>query len=174
MKKKKSPAAGVVCYLSLGSNLGRRAENLERAIARLAQHPQVQVLRVSPAYETSPVGPRQRAFLNLAVEIRTSLAPDALLSLIKRIERALGRKPGPRWGPRVIDLDILTYGRLQLQTPRLILPHPELAQRKFVLWPLKDLAPGLKIPGLNRTVRALCARLTDPDQRAKLTTQFPR
>lgn len=161
-------------WLGLGSNRGDRLGNLSRALRELASGGRLRGLESSPVYETSPVGPRQRSFLNAVLRARTDLAPLELLSLLKRIEKAMGRKKTLRWGPREIDLDILLYGRRKVRTPRLTVPHRELARRKFVLKPFADLSPGHRIPGTGRTVARLLAELTDPDQRVRLyRRRFP-
>lgn len=135
-------------YLGLGSNLGDREHQLAAALAALEQA-EVAVRRRSPLYETRPVGVvDQPPFLNAVAEADTPLAPLALLAAVKAIERALGRVPGPRWGPRAIDIDILLYGdaRVVCCEPWLEIPHPRLWERQFVLVPLADLRPDLRDP----------------------------
>lgn len=163
MKGLKTPV-----YLGLGSNVGRRAERLRRAVARLGRLPGTRLGRVSPVYESSPVGPRQRWFLNAVARIETTLDPLRLLLHLKGIERDLGRRRRRRWGPREIDVDILFYGRRRRKGRRLELPHPRWRERKFVLWPLADIAPRFRDPADGRTVAALRRKLTDPDQRIRL------
>jgi 2-amino-4-hydroxy-6-hydroxymethyldihydropteridine diphosphokinase len=142
-------------YLSLGSNLGDRAAKLRAAIERLAA-PDLRVLRVSPAYETEPVDyARQPWFLNLVVEAETDLLPLLLLSRVNRIERELGRIRTVAKGPRTIDIDILFYGNAVVRSPKLEIPHPRMAERRFVLAPLADLAPDLRHPESRKTVREL-------------------
>ena len=126
-------------YLALGTNLGSRMENLRAALAAFA--PAVRVLAESRIYETEPWGfADQPAFLNMAVKAETDLSPQELLDFLKGLEVTLGRRPSFRNGPRLIDLDILFYGDLQLNTPGLVIPHPPLHERVFVLAPLADLA----------------------------------
>jgi 2-amino-4-hydroxy-6-hydroxymethyldihydropteridine diphosphokinase len=135
-------------YLGLGSNLGDRAAHLAAALAGLATAG-VTVRRRSPLYETAPVGVTdQPLFLNAVAEVETALAPEELLAVAKAVERAVGRTPGPRWGPRVVDVDLLLYGerRVNLLDPWLVIPHPALWQRLFVLVPLRDLRPDLRAP----------------------------
>jgi 2-amino-4-hydroxy-6-hydroxymethyldihydropteridine diphosphokinase len=139
-------------YLSLGSNIGDREANLRAAIERLP------VLRVSPVYETEPVDyTDQPWFLNQVAEIETDLPPRDLLKLTSRIEHDLGRVRAVPKGPRTIDIDILLYGDLGLKTPDLQIPHPRMADRRFVLAPLADLAPDIQHPVTRRTVREMLA-----------------
>ncbi len=135
-------------YLGLGSNLGDRAAHLAAALRGLAAAG-VALRRCSPLYETEPVGVRDQPwFLNLVVEAETALGPTALLGAAKAIERAVGRTRGRRWGPRVVDVDILLYDdwRVDTQEPWLTIPHPEMWRRRFVLLPLHDLRPDLRAP----------------------------
>ena len=142
-------------YLSLGSNIGDRERHLKAAI-ELLPAAGVEVLRVSPVYETEPVDYTAQAwFFNLVVEAETVLFPMQLLSRTARIERELGRIRSVAKGPRTIDIDILLYGRAVVKTARLEIPHPRMVERRFVLAPLNDLAPNLRHPVTNRTVREM-------------------
>lgn len=153
------PAAAIV-YLALGTNLGDRSRMLADALRRLA--PRVTLLAQSDVYETAPAYiADQPAYLNMVVATQTDLAPHALLGFLKEIEASMGRGAGLRWGPRPIDLDILIYGDLQLSTPDLVIPHPRMAERPFVLVPLAQLAPALVAPGFDATVVEL-ARAAPP------------
>jgi 2-amino-4-hydroxy-6-hydroxymethyldihydropteridine diphosphokinase len=138
----------MVGYLGLGSNVGDRETQLRGAIEGLREHG-VTVEAASSQYETEPVGEilDQPDFLNGAVRIRTDLAPEELLDLCKKIEADAGRDlGGPRHGPRPIDIDLLLLGEIELSTDRLTLPHPEVTSRRFVLEPLLELDPGLRLP----------------------------
>jgi 2-amino-4-hydroxy-6-hydroxymethyldihydropteridine diphosphokinase len=132
-------------YLALGTNLGDRLANLRTAIAALG--PQIRVVKESRVYETEPWGfTDQPAFLNMVVCAETELVPQELLERLKELEASLGRVPNFRNGPRLIDLDILFYDNLILEIPGLVLPHPRLKERAFVLVPLVEIAPGLVHP----------------------------
>jgi 2-amino-4-hydroxy-6-hydroxymethyldihydropteridine diphosphokinase len=144
-------------YLSLGSNLGDRESNLRAAIERLSS-PDLRVLRTSPVYETEPVDyTAQGWFLNLVVEAQTALLPMQLLARTGEIERALGRVRTVAKGPRTIDIDILLYADAVVRRATLEIPHPRMAERRFVLAPLADLAPGLRHPVTHQTVREMLA-----------------
>jgi len=146
-------------YVGLGGNLGPREETLRRAVECLRASDSVDVLAVSELRETEPVGVvDQPPFLNGAVELETSLSPRELLDLLLEIERSLGRVRGERWGPRLVDLDLLVYGAEIVDEPGLHVPHPRLHDRRFALEPLADLDPELEIPGHGR-VFALLAEL---------------
>jgi 2-amino-4-hydroxy-6-hydroxymethyldihydropteridine diphosphokinase len=141
-------------YLSLGSNLGDRESYLRAALDRLSPR------RVSPIYETEPVNyTAQPRFLNLAAEIETEMSPAQLLARTQAIERDLGRTRGIPKGPRTLDIDILFYGDAVIREPDLEVPHPRLAERRFVLEPLADLAPDLRHPVTGRTVAEMLASL---------------
>jgi len=172
--------AAVTAYLGLGSNLGRRDDNLAIAIRCLGGDPihdclgEITVLRASSIYETSPWGHEdQPDFLNCVLEVSTQLGPASLLERIKAVEQEMGRRPGLRYGPRLIDIDILFYGDITLDCPHLQIPHPRLHQRAFVLIPLAELDPSLVHPGCDSTVADL-ARCVDGKQGVRLWGPPPR
>ncbi len=139
-------ASDTTVYLGLGSNLGDRRQNLIAALDKLA--PLVRVEAVSSLYETDPVGPQdQQDYYNAVCRASTSLAPRELLAHVKQVERNVGRTEGPRWGPRVIDIDILLCGDVTVEEPELHIPHREMANRAFVLVPLAELAANIMHPG---------------------------
>lgn len=142
-------------YLGLGSNIGDRERYLERAVEELASD-DLRITRVSPLYETEPVEFTGQAwFLNQAVEASTELFPMQLLGRVARVERALGRVRTVPKGPRTIDIDILFFGRAIVRAAKLEIPHPAIAERRFVLVPLADLAPDLRHPITRKTVREM-------------------
>ncbi len=147
-------------YVGLGGNLGDREAMLEEALECLAHEPGIELLRVSGFRDTEPVGLLdQPRFLNAAAELETNLRPHDLLDRLLAIERRLGRvRDGRRFGPRAIDLDLLLYGDEVVSQPGLEIPHPHLAERRFVLEPLADLDPTLVVPGRG-TVQTLLAEL---------------
>ncbi len=140
----------VRAFVALGSNLGDRLANLREAVVRLASTPGVGGVMVSRVYETAPVGPPQPDYLNAVAEVRTSLTARRLLEACLGIEQAMGRIRGERWGPRPIDLDVLTYGRMSIEEPGLVVPHPRMHERAFVMVPLLELEPDPVLPGGRR------------------------
>jgi 2-amino-4-hydroxy-6-hydroxymethyldihydropteridine diphosphokinase len=137
----------VAAFLALGANLGDRLANLQAATDALDATPGVRVVRSSRVYETDPVGPPQPDYLNAVIEVRTRLEPHRFLETVLRVERDLGRVRGERWGPRTIDIDVLTFDALVLDDPSLTLPHPRMHERAFVLIPLLELDPDPQLPG---------------------------
>jgi 2-amino-4-hydroxy-6-hydroxymethyldihydropteridine diphosphokinase len=151
------------CLVSLGSNEGNRQENLDAAAARLAAHAGIRLVARSSWRETAPVGgpPGQADFLNGAVKLETSLPPHELLGRLQQIESELGRRRAERWGPRPIDLDLLLYDELIVTTPELLLPHPRMAWRRFVLEPAAEVAGSMIHPTIGWSVARLLAHLNE-------------
>ncbi len=151
-------------YLSLGSNVGDREQNIARAIAMMAERG-IHIVRHSSLFETEPVGLRAQGwFLNCAVQVETDLMPRQLLHTIQRIEHELGRRRMVANGPRTIDIDILLLGTSVIHSPELDVPHPRMTERRFVLVPLNEIAPSLRHPVLKTTVAELLAGTTDQSQ----------
>ncbi len=152
------------CLLGLGANQGDRIAQLNRSIALLCGHPQIHLLRGSRYYETRPVGGpgNQNSFLNATVRIATTLAPDALLAWTRHVEQQLGRSRTQRWGPRLMDIDLLLYDHVSWQSASLIIPHPRMAVRRFVLQPAAEIAPEMIHVTTGLTVGRLLARLDEP------------
>jgi 2-amino-4-hydroxy-6-hydroxymethyldihydropteridine diphosphokinase len=151
-------------YISLGSNLGNRAAQIQRALEEMPAAG-VAVLRVSPFYKTEPVDYQpQRWFVNCVAEVETELMPLQLLKALQSVERKLGRKPSIPKGPRPIDLDILFYENAVVRSAALTIPHGHLHERKFVLVPLRDLAPLLRHPVTHQTVLEMLSGTTDTSQ----------
>ena len=147
-------------YLGLGTNLGDRAANLQAAVIGLAK--ELVITAVSPLYQTAPWGVTdQPDFINMCLAAETALSPIELLTFIKDLEVEIGRLPSKRWGPRLIDIDLLFYANQILETENLKIPHPELAERAFVLCPLADIAPNFVHPVLRQTIAALAAKVGD-------------
>lgn len=159
-----------VAYISLGSNIGNRLEFLQEAVGLLKETQQIDVLEVSSVYETAPVGyVDQAAFLNIVVELKTLFTPHELLSKCNEIEDLLGRKRIVRWGPRTVDLDILLYNEENMKTEDLIIPHPRMAERGFVLVPLLELNPNIIDP---RTKQAFSNLVHDQKEGVHLWRKF--
>ena len=150
----------VIAYIGIGSNVGDREGNCRSAVAQLKEAGKITAL--SSFFETEPVGDReQRDFINAVAAVETELPPARLLEVCRAIEERLGRKRTERWGPRTADLDILLYGDLVVDGPGLTIPHPRMAERRFVLAPLAEIAPDAVEPRLQRTAAQLLDELQD-------------
>jgi 2-amino-4-hydroxy-6-hydroxymethyldihydropteridine diphosphokinase len=137
--------------MGLGSNLGDRLANLQRAVELVAARSGLRVERSSRVYETDPVGgPPQPEYLNAVVEVQTTLSPHDLLTACMDVEQRMGRVRAERWGPRIIDIDVLTYDEEEIDEPDLVVPHPRMHERAFVLVPLLELDPDPLLPGHGR------------------------
>jgi 2-amino-4-hydroxy-6-hydroxymethyldihydropteridine diphosphokinase len=151
-------------WIALGSNLGDRGLHLRVALRALAEARGVEVVAVSRLHETEPLGPTQGRFLNAAAQLRTSLRPRELLELLHAIETQAGRERGPvRWAARTLDLDLLFYDDACLEEPDLVVPHPRLHERSFVLEPLREIAADLVHPRLGASVAELAERVRERD-----------
>ena len=143
-------------FIGVGTNLGDRWRNLALAALRLRRSGAVAIVRASRVWDTAPMGPPQPRYLNAVLEIESPLAPRPLLELLRGVERAAHRRrDGARWGARTLDLDLLLYGSRKVNEPGLVIPHPGVSTRPFVLAPLAEVAPGLVLPGGALTVGQL-------------------
>ncbi len=150
-----------IAYLLLGTNLGNRTENLSKATSAIRMF-LGRVEEQSHVYETEPWGrPHQPNFYNQAIKIHTPCSPLETLHLIKQVEFLLGRDSSDRWSPRVIDIDILFFDEIAIESPLLTIPHPHIADRRFTLEPLKEIAPDLQHPALHKTITELYLECTD-------------
>ncbi len=151
-------------YVGLGANLGQPVEQLRKAVGLLGAIPDIRMVVVSPVYSSRPMGPQdQPDYCNAAVGLLTTVEPLVLLDTLQGIENQMGRvRDGERWGPRAIDMDLLVFGDVVMSSEKLVLPHPGISERSFVLYPLADIAPALKVPGL-ASVESLRAALTGDD-----------
>jgi 2-amino-4-hydroxy-6-hydroxymethyldihydropteridine diphosphokinase len=155
----------VLAYIGLGANVGERRRQLAEALARLTATEEVEVVKVSSCYLNPPLGPPDQPwFLNAVAQVRTRLTPEELLRVLHRVEQDLGRVRRERWGPRLIDLDLLLYNGVIISGPDLRLPHPEMHRRSFVLAPLAEIAPQAWHPALEKTVAELLAELDIKDR----------
>ncbi len=151
-------------YVGVGSNLGDRWAYLAQAARALKAEPRIALLRASRVWDAAPIGPPQPRYLNAALELEAGLPAPDLLAFLQEVERGAGRKPGPeRWSARTLDLDVLLYGDEVIRQPRLVVPHPGLVVRRFVLAPLAELCPERVVPGTGRTVAQLLALVPTED-----------
>ena len=165
--------APVIAYLGLGANLGDPVRQLQETLERLNSAEEVEVTRVSTFYRNPPLGPADQPwYVNAVTRVRTRLGPEELLHLLQQIETAMGRVRGERWGPRRIDLDLLLYNGEVIFTPDLVVPHPEMQHRVFVLAPLAEIAPRAWHPVLNKSAADLLAEL-DAAERTALQPLAP-
>lgn len=154
----------VTAYLSLGSNMGNRQENLVQGLEFLKNCSGIDLVKVSSFYETEPVGYEdQDWFLNAVAEIATNLSPQELLGVVAEVEKELGRVRTIRWGPRTLDVDILFYGQELIVEENLEVPHPRIQERAFVLQPLAEIAPDLIHPYYGQTIEEMLENLAEPE-----------
>ena len=159
-------------YLSLGSNLNERYSNLQRAVARLGEH--YVITAISPVYVSEPWGDTdQPPFLNVCLAAATNESPHDVLHRIKAIETSLGRQPSRRWGPRLIDIDILFYDSLVISDEELTIPHPSIAERAFVLAPLADIIPDFRHPQTHLTVQEMLDQVDEDGVERLFEMPFP-
>jgi 2-amino-4-hydroxy-6-hydroxymethyldihydropteridine diphosphokinase len=157
-------------FIGIGSNIGVPAENCQKAIRLLKATAEIKVVAQSSLYESEPVGKTdQNWFVNSVVSIKTSLTPEALLNSVLKIEKVLGRERREKWGPRVIDLDLLAYENYVTSTIDLTLPHPEMTKRRFVLLPLSEFAGDYLHPVENKTIYKLLQELPQTPQVKKIS-----
>lgn len=152
-------------FLGLGSNLGDRLVNLKSCLAILAQSAEIKIKKLSSVYESDPYGDKhQPRFLNMVIEIATNRDPLSLLKFTQQVEQQIGRKKTRFWGPRIIDVDILTYKNRIVKHPMLQIPHPQLHLRQFVLLPLKEIATRFTHPGTGKNIDQLISECQDTSQ----------
>jgi 2-amino-4-hydroxy-6-hydroxymethyldihydropteridine diphosphokinase len=150
-------------YVAVGSNLGDRWGRLAQAARALRAAPGVAVLRASRVWDSAPIGPPQPRYLNAVLELETTRTPESLLALLREVERAAGRTRDVHWGARTLDLDLLLHGDLLVRQPGLTVPHPGMAERRFVLAPLAELRPELPVPGADASVGRLLEEAPELD-----------
>lgn len=161
-------------YIGFGSNISDRLDYITQALQLLLETDNVSLIQISSLYETEPVGyEEQDWFLNGVVAIETDLPVHGLLTLLKETEREVGRQHRIRWGPREVDLDLLIYDQCRINTPDLIVPHPEMHQRSFVLVPFAEIAPGALHPILQQNIQTLLTNLND-EKAVKLVAPPPK
>ena len=152
----------ITAYIGIGSNLGTPEKNCTKAIEKISNTKDIKIISKSSFYQTEPIGGVQQGwFVNSAIKIETDLSPENLLSVLLNLELAMGRIRKEKWGPRLIDLDLLLYGNLVLKKQELTLPHPEIQNRKFVLTPMSEIAENLIHPTLKKTIKTLLQESSD-------------
>ncbi len=167
------PNTPEMVYCSIGANLGEREQTLRACVDALDAVESSRVTRVSPLYETEPVGEvPQPDFLNAVVEVETALQPEAFFAACLRIEQHFGRERRIRWGPRTLDIDIILFGRRRVHTERLQIPHPRFSERAFVLIPLADLVPELIPPGYTQNIADLARFCPDQARIVRFDPEF--
>jgi 2-amino-4-hydroxy-6-hydroxymethyldihydropteridine diphosphokinase len=150
----------MLVYIALGSNLGDKLDNCRRAIEAIRSDPRNRLLKCSPFYHTEPVGEKKQDwFVNGVLGVETSRGPREFMDFLLAIEKTMGRVRGERWGPRIIDLDILFFGQEVIREDGLQIPHPRIQERGFVLVPLRDIAPHLVHPLLGKSISQILAEL---------------
>lgn len=151
-------------YIALGSNIGNRENYLLHAIKKINLHPSIEVVNISSIYETDPIGYTDQAqFLNMVINVNTELTASELLRSLQEIEKQLERKREVKWGPRTLDLDILLYNHENIDAEQLIVPHPRMHERAFVLIPLYELNKDIRIPTLNKSISTIIDQLQDKE-----------
>lgn len=151
-------------YVALGSNMGNREEYLKKAIQKINHHSSISVEDISSIYETNPIGYTDQAeFLNMVIKINTDLSALELLNVLQEIEKLLDRKREVKWGPRTLDLDILLYNHENIETEQLIVPHPRMHERAFVIIPLYELNKDISIPTIKEPLTSIIDRLQDKE-----------
>jgi 2-amino-4-hydroxy-6-hydroxymethyldihydropteridine diphosphokinase len=149
-----------IAYIGLGSNIGNKSENILHALNLLNQNHDIKIIKISSFYETEPIGYEdQDWFINAVAELETYISPKRLLGILLGIEQEMGRKREIKWGPRIIDLDLLLYDKLCLNEPDLIIPHPRMHERAFVLVPLAEIAENAIHPIFNKSIKEILDRL---------------
>ncbi|WP_210367821.1 2-amino-4-hydroxy-6-hydroxymethyldihydropteridine diphosphokinase [Bacillus sp. REN3] len=153
-----------IAYIALGSNMGDRFGYLKKSILLLEQHEKIKVVNTSSIYETDPVGFTDQAqFLNMVIQVETDLEPLGLLDVCLGIELYLGRKREVRWGPRTLDLDILLYNQENVETEKLTIPHPRMSERAFVILPLLEMDPDIKLPTMDQPLKSCLQSIPDKE-----------
>ena len=160
-----------IAYIAIGSNMGNPSDNCIEAIREISKNASIKIISKSSFYQTSPIGPiQQEWFINSAIKINTSLTPIKLLTNLLNIESTMGRVRKEKWGPRLIDLDLLFYDNQILNEEKITIPHPEISKRNFVLIPLCEIAENLNHPTLKKSIKTLLQESTDNAKVNKLNS----